>query len=60
MTGPAMEIKLYYIELLKEHYPEKHAELVKAMEAARAESAAEEIPPKQQETKESQQKASRK
>ena len=52
MTGPAMEIKLYYIELLKENHPEKHAELVKAMEAAHAETAAEEIPPKQQKTKE--------
>ena len=52
MNGPAMEIKLYYIELLKEQYPEKHAELVKAIEAAHAETAAEETPPKQQETKE--------
>ena len=52
MTGPAMEIKLYYIELLKEQYPEKHAELVKAIEAARAETAAEETTPKQPETKE--------
>lgn len=52
MAGPSMEIKLYYIELLKEQYPEKHAELVKAIEAAHAETAPDETPPKQQETKE--------
>ena len=52
MNGPAMEIKLYYIELLKEQYPEKHAELVKAIEAAHVETAAEDTPPKQQEIKE--------
>ena len=52
MNGPAMEIKLYYIELLKEQYPEKHAELVKAMEATRAETEAEETLLKQPETKE--------
>ena len=51
MTSPAMEIKLYYIELLKEQYPEKHVELVKAIEAARAGTAAGETPLKQQETK---------
>lgn len=52
MTIPPMEIKLYYIELLKEHFPEKHAELIKAMEAKHDEPAAKEIPPKQQEIKE--------
>ena len=52
MTSPAMASKLYYIELLEEHFPEKHAELMKAMEATHNEKSAEEIPPKPQETKE--------
>ena len=51
MTNPAMTSKLYYIELLKEHFPEKHAELMKAMEAELVETEAEEHQPKQQETK---------